>query len=268
MASTWMDASTQFPEMGVSPAQLLKDHTYVKWGKPHVETSSSTDIYAMEQGVQVDMLNDDEQTTDMDLLNDDCLELEMPSAMVCCSTPVRSKETINCSLTSDAQTMYEDINDCHEEDPDWCEPSATMSVSENDETLEYENVEQQMGLQRKFIVFEDCLDELLRRMICPDCKAPACDDYEKRVVASMFATKVMCLNGHEIVSWQSQPVLGRMPVGNLLNAAAVLFSGSTYAHIARFCAYVGLEFISQTTFYDLQREYLFPVVQKQWSTHQ
>ena len=80
---------------------------------------------------------------------------------------------------------------------------------------------------------------------------------------SMVTFKMEYLEGHEY-NWRSQPMIQGVPAGNILVAAAVLFTGLTYAKIAAFAAALHLVIISKSTFYRIQKEKLFPVVQEAW----
>jgi hypothetical protein len=50
----------------------------------------------------------------------------------------------------------------------------------------------------------------------------------------------LCVYEHLIHRWLSQPLIGKMPAGNLLVSAATLFCGQTYTHIAQFAEFMNL----------------------------
>ena len=108
----------------------------------------------------------------------------------------------------------------------------------------------------KYIVFESCLDKLIR--FCPDCGAPVTET-SKLVVGTQINIKISCHNGHTSI-WHSQPMVHKMPAGNLLISAAILFSGNTFTHIENLCKLFQLQFISHTTYNDIQQEILFPTI--------
>ncbi|XP_043942729.1 uncharacterized protein LOC122814185 [Protopterus annectens] len=197
------------------------------------------------------------------------------SVVQSCTEVVQVQEENEGSMCSDnssedcmSEVSTSNMGNENLEDPDWGESSISMSQSEADDSFQELSVEEDIVGQKKFIVFEACLDNLLMKLICPVCRAAACEIEKKTILGTFVCVKVSCFNGHEILSWESQPLLGRMPAGNLMSAAAVLFSGTTYAHISRFCAYLGVEFIGKTTYYDTQSQYLFPVVQFHWHEQQ
>ena len=69
-----------------------------------------------------------------------------------------------------------------------------------------------------------------------------------------------CPDGH-VLSWQSQPLIRDVGVGNLLVAAAILFCGLTFTDISNLAKLLNLAMFSESTFYyRLQKEYLFPVI--------
>ena len=112
---------------------------------------------------------------------------------------------------------------------------------------------------RKFVVFEYCLLQLLNR----------CGSYGQEVElnTSTMGTLLMvtgpgtCPDGH-VLKWQSQPLIRDISAGNLLvaAAAAILFCGLTFTGICNLAKLLNLAMFSESTFYRLQREYLFPVV--------
>ena len=56
--------------------------------------------------------------------------------------------------------------------------------------------------------------------------------------------------------------------GNLLLAGSILFSGNTFQNVNSLAQCLNLAFIGRSTFYDMQKEVLFPVVDKAWKDHQ
>ena len=66
------------------------------------------------------------------------------------------------------------------------------------------------------------------------------------------------------MTWESQPVVKRKPLGNLLLAASILFTGNNFAAICRLASCFNLQFFSESVFYDTQCKYLFPVVNEAW----
>jgi len=123
---------------------------------------------------------------------------------------------------------------------------------------------------RKFIVFESQLDKLLCHLVCPLCQCPcSMDDVVKKCnEGTLLHVVARCIEGHIIVDWQSQPFIGRMPAGNLLFCAATLFSGQTFAHMQNVARFLNFQFLSHTSFYEIQRTNLMPVIMEAWKTQQ
>ena len=120
--------------------------------------------------------------------------------------------------------------------------------------------------ERKFIVFESSLDQLIGKITCSICGKPQ-SDMKKFPLGSMVKVRTECLGGHAIFSWNSQPLLGNMPSGNLLCSAATLFSGETFQHMKNFAAFLRLEFVGKTTFFEIQQEVLLPVIDTAFQSH-
>ena len=124
---------------------------------------------------------------------------------------------------------------------------------------------------RKFLIFESQLDKLLFRLACPNCQCPcSIDDVIKKCSneGTLLRVKVYCTSGHCIIDWQSQPLIGKMPAGNLLLSAAILFSGQTFRHIESLAEMLNLNLMSRTPFYNIQRDNLVPVIMASWQAHQ
>ncbi|XP_031748737.1 RNA pseudouridylate synthase domain-containing protein 1 isoform X2 [Xenopus tropicalis] len=120
--------------------------------------------------------------------------------------------------------------------------------------------------QRKFIVFESCLDVLLRKLSCGfgvNCSAPIVG-LEKYVEGSYLSVVGRCSKGHRFHLWDSQPVVGDIALGNLLTSAALLFSGSRFCKVEEMSRLLGLQLISRNTYHKYQRTLLFPTVAKYW----
>ena len=56
----------------------------------------------------------------------------------------------------------------------------------------------------------------------------------------------------------------KKPLGNLLLAASILFTGNTFAAIICFASCFNLQFFSESVYYNTQQKYLIPVVNEAW----
>uniref|UniRef100_A0A8C5QPB9 THAP-type domain-containing protein n=1 Tax=Leptobrachium leishanense TaxID=445787 RepID=A0A8C5QPB9_9ANUR len=88
--------------------------------------------------------------------------------------------------------------------------------------------------EKKFIVFETCLDQLLRVVqrcnFSGSCNAPI-REREKTITGTLLSIYTICENNHRCLFWQSQPMIGKRSCGNILASASVLFSGSHFSKV-------------------------------------
>ena len=75
------------------------------------------------------------------------------------------------------------------------------------------------------------------------------------------------MDGHKN-KWQSQPKIDSNIAGNVLLAGSILFRGNSFQNINSFAQRLNLAFIGKSFFYDIQKEFVFPVVNKAWKDHQ
>ena len=135
-------------------------------------------------------------------------------------------------------------------------------MSEAEETEPENNTPPQDDM--KYIVFQNELQQLMKW--CPVCGAAVIKN-ESITLGTLLCVTLTCLKCH-IFKLQSQPVLGRMPAGNLLVSSAILLSGSTYTKIANFSEILNLQYLGEKTFYSIQNEYLFPEINYAWLSEQ
>lgn len=119
-------------------------------------------------------------------------------------------------------------------------------------------------LQRKFLVFESCLLQLMA--LCSICLAQ-CTVTINRICGSMVILKQRCVNDH-IRIWSSQPSHCGMPYGNLASAASVLFNGCSPVKFLNICHHLRIPMISLRTFNRMQSLYLVPAVKGVWTRNQ
>ncbi|XP_071850742.1 uncharacterized protein [Apostichopus japonicus] len=151
--------------------------------------------------------------------------------------------------------------DDEKRDPHY-EPDADLPIFSITDSFATKAVEEQ-----KYIVFEANIEQLCYHIQCSQCSSSV-TDIEKQVVGSGLLATLKCTSGHVVLKWTSQPLDGRMPIGNLLCSAATMFSGLTYERVAQFMKFLNLQFFSATTFYDLQKMYLIPEINSYWDAHQ
>lgn len=112
--------------------------------------------------------------------------------------------------------------------------------------------------RKKFIVFEEQLDKLF--VSCSTCGKPIAESSET-FVGSMVVVQSSCIDGHD-KTWQSQPMIHGKVAGNMMIAASILFSGNSFANVNSLACRLNLAFISSALFYKIQKNHLFPVIEK------
>ena len=131
----------------------------------------------------------------------------------------------------------------------------TVDTTEEEEEEEEKEQEEAVRKEKKFIVFESCLLKLLQR--CCSCGQEV--ELNTSVKGTLLMVNGTCPDGH-VLNWQSQPLIRDMGAGNLLVAAAILFCGLTFTGISNLAKLLNLAMFSESTFYRLQKEYLFPII--------
>ncbi|XP_063289955.1 uncharacterized protein LOC134574821 [Pelobates fuscus] len=149
-------------------------------------------------------------------------------------------------------------------DPALLDPDPEIETSEIGElSFSTEPSSEDLVSEKKFIVFESCLDELLRTVqICTYdnfCNAPIIYK-EKVVTGSLLTIYSMCEANHRCLLWRSQPMLGRRSCGNILASAAILFSGLHFTKVSELFKIFGVPFISESVHYIYQKKFLFPII--------
>ena len=132
--------------------------------------------------------------------------------------------------------------------------------SSSDSTTDPERAPSASLAHRKYIVFEEQLEELHR--FCKDCGSPVTEK-TRFTSGSSVGYRVRCHAGHSY-TWRSQPYQHDQPLGNIMMAAAILITGCTYAKISAFAAVLQLQFFSKSLFHRIQRLNVLPVVQETW----
>lgn len=113
--------------------------------------------------------------------------------------------------------------------------------------------------ERKFIIFESCVRQLLPKS-CQMCGRPWSSSL--KTVGTMLSVKSCCDHCANEAAWQSQPFVGVKPAGNVLLAAALLFSECSVAKTLRFLKAMNVQGISRQTYFRYQTCYLVPAVSK------
>lgn len=116
----------------------------------------------------------------------------------------------------------------------------------------------------KYIVFESCLRELFET--CPLCETKC--NVQCRRMGSYVSFTQHCPKCSYHRKWESQPVIGSTPVGNLLVSAATYFCGASFIQFEKICKAMQLQIIQYDTFRRHARNYLEPAVIHKWNLDQ
>ena len=173
------------------------------------------------------------------------------------SDDVNLEDNTECCSYQNLATAESDNEVLESSDSEYFPSDSEGSDSDDDNS-------QTLPKQKKFIVFENELLKLFK--FCQQCGSPT-DTTTMTQHGSMVTVKTSCTNGHTL-TWESQPWVKGTAAGNLLITAAIVFSGTTYKHSADFAKHLNLQFISSSYYYKIQRNIIFPVVQKAWRKNQ
>jgi hypothetical protein len=121
--------------------------------------------------------------------------------------------------------------------------------------------------QTKFLVFEQCLFQLLKQ--CVSCGQDSCTPYYT-LKGSMAIFRIQCGNSgcRHMRKWYTQPQHNQLPLGNLFMSASILFSGSSPAKVLTFLQHLNVPAVSVSSYFSHQRIYLIPVVLQAWEKQQ
>ncbi|XP_068112152.1 uncharacterized protein [Hyperolius riggenbachi] len=125
--------------------------------------------------------------------------------------------------------------------------------------------EQNVVMERKFIVFESCLDELLQNLHCKvDCCFERLTKFNKRMVGTLLKVSATCAGGHNFLLWQSQPHIQGRAAGNLLLASAIACSGSTFKKVKEMFDLMNINIFSAQCFSNYQSGVIFGAIDHNW----
>ncbi|XP_077548185.1 uncharacterized protein LOC144160992 [Haemaphysalis longicornis] len=115
--------------------------------------------------------------------------------------------------------------------------------------------------ERKFLVFERCLEKLLVhcRACCESCPFCRKCTHKFTVTGTQLEVVSLCSVAHS-TTWESQPSVGGNPAGNLLLASGIFFAGCLAAPVLRLLASINIQIFTERTFYNYHRAYLVPAV--------
>ena len=146
-------------------------------------------------------------------------------------------------------------------DPTWKPQQVDLENETEEDDHDISDIEDETPLtDKKYIVFDAQLESLLNR--CPNCGSHIIEK-KKSLKGSLLTVVMICSESHS-TTWQSQPVVNRYPLGNVLLSAACLFAGATYTRIYQIADFYGLQIPDPSTFFRHQKEILFPIISGSW----
>ena len=108
----------------------------------------------------------------------------------------------------------------------------------------------------------DLIIELFKKCQHPGCANAA--TIKHHLVGPTLIVNWYCCSGHK-GKFASSKLVNEIYANNLQVAASVLLSGNNFAKTERMASFLGLSFISASTFYRMQRLYLIPCINEWWS---
>ncbi|XP_070211159.1 uncharacterized protein [Littorina saxatilis] len=144
-------------------------------------------------------------------------------------------------------------------DHDWQEPTPKEKQSCG-LTEDLNNVDPFQ--ETKYLVFESKLEELLS--VCRKCSS-ICQVMRKGVEGTAVEYCCSCEHCNHKFTWTSQPYSKRLPLGNLVLAAAVFFTACSPSRLITLFKSASIAIFGQTTYYSLQGAYLVPAVRNVWA---
>ncbi|KAG8431193.1 hypothetical protein GDO86_019268 [Hymenochirus boettgeri] len=149
------------------------------------------------------------------------------------------------------------------------EPSATSSDNKDGDSV---RTQKDPVLTNKYIIFEDCLLDLLGLVRCQHHINPPCTEpivhVNKSTEGAMLAIELTCRGGHKALKWTSCPTTSTVAVVNIMISSAILLSGSSFMNVNEMTKILSLASISEAMHFQYQHSYLFPSIDYHWEKEQ
>ncbi|XP_056432858.1 uncharacterized protein LOC130371195 isoform X4 [Gadus chalcogrammus] len=144
-------------------------------------------------------------------------------------------------------------------------PDSTYDPSDSitallDSTLKSEDSSTATPNGKKYMVYESCIMELFNA--CPVCTR-ACEVTTQRL-GTFLSVKQQCPHCTFGRRWNSQPILGSTPAGNLHLSTAVYLSGASFLKIEKVFKAMKLQLFRYETFRRHAKSFIEPAVIHQW----
>ncbi|XP_051255127.1 uncharacterized protein LOC127362901 [Dicentrarchus labrax] len=150
-----------------------------------------------------------------------------------------------------------DIEEPHDSTYD---PADTLTESA-DVTMEYSTP---VHKTPTYIVYESCLMELFE--VCPVCKREC--DVQRRKLGTFLSVEQRCPHCEFSRKWNSQPIVGSTPAGNLQLSTAVYATGASFFKLEKIFRAMQLKMFHYDSFRRHVRMYIEPAIVHRWKTAQ
>ncbi|XP_069819451.1 uncharacterized protein [Dendropsophus ebraccatus] len=175
------------------------------------------------------------------------------------------QSTSHRSQDSDSESSTEDSEETDDSQEDEGEDDVFSERNLGDTTPYYVHPVK----QRKFIVFENSLDELILKIPCQTgrCTNPITKIVKIRT-GSFISISAECADRHYNLVWESQPKIDGKPLGNIILASAILASGNSFLKMKQFFHLANIMAVSENAYSRYQRDYIFPTITHSWKNNQ
>lgn len=129
---------------------------------------------------------------------------------------------------------------------------------------EKQNFKEELSLvqQVKVICSLDLLLAVFKKCQHPGCTNGTTSNHH--IIGTTAVIKWCCTSGHKGTFSPSKD-LNEIYSNNLQVAASIMLSGNNFAKVEKLANFLGLSFISDSTFYRMQRLYFIPAISEWWS---
>ncbi|XP_042578764.1 uncharacterized protein LOC109076260 isoform X2 [Cyprinus carpio] len=175
------------------------------------------------------------------------------------STPIkRPNKRSRSELEEDPSGASSSMNVEEPMDP---ADSVTASTEPTDVTTESSKPAHKTAA---YIVYENCLLQLFEQ--CPVCQGVA--SVRRKRVGTFLAVEQRCPHCDFFRKWNSQPVVGSTPAGNLQLSVAVYATGASFFKLEKLFRAMQLKMIHYGTFRSHARRFIEPAIVHSWKTAQ
>ncbi|XDV25389.1 hypothetical protein PO909_029312 [Leuciscus waleckii] len=167
-----------------------------------------------------------------------------------------------------------DLEEEGDEEDTLKECSSILTAQETDVTFNHTSITEPKGLLAqasspvqnisKYIVYETCIMELFE--LCPVCQR-SCHVRSQRL-GTFLRVEQLCHHCQFSRKWNSQPIMGCTPAGNLHLSAAVYLCGASFFTLEKIFAAMKLQLFRYDTFRRHARMWIEPAVLHKWRNWQ